>query len=55
METADARWATGMNRHYYVYMMTNAWNTVIYVGVTYVFVRRVCEDIEILVDGFTSK
>ena len=44
-----------MNRHYYVYMMTNERNTVIYVGVTNDLVRRVSEHKEKLVDGFTKK
>jgi putative endonuclease len=44
-----------MNRQYYIYMMTNKGNTVIYTGVTNDLKRRVYEHREGLVDGFTKK
>jgi len=42
-------------RHYYVYIMTNWKNTVLYTGVTNDLNRRVHEHKEKLVDGFTKK
>ena len=44
-----------MERNYYVYIMANAYNTVLYVGVTNNLCRRVYEHKEGLVDGFTKK
>lgn len=44
-----------MDKCYYVYIMTNAYNTVLYVGVTNNLCRRVYEHKEGLVDGFTKK
>ena len=44
-----------MDRQYYVYIMTNKYNTVLYTGVTNDLVRRVYEHKEKLVDGFTKK
>jgi len=41
--------------NYYVYMMTNKNNTVIYTGVTNNLVRRVYEHKNKLLPGFTSK
>jgi putative endonuclease len=42
-------------REYYVYMLTNRSNTVIYIGVTNDLKRRVHEHRSKLVYGFTSK
>jgi putative endonuclease len=44
-----------MDRLYYVYIMTNKWNTVIYTGVTNDLKRRVFEHKEKLAEGFTKK
>ncbi|MFH1829526.1 MAG: GIY-YIG nuclease family protein [Pseudomonadota bacterium] len=40
---------------YYVYIMTNEYNTVLYTGVTNNIERRVYEDKNSLIQGFTSK
>jgi len=44
-----------MNRQYYVYLMTNRHNTVLYTGVTNNLKRRVYEHKEGLGGGFTGK
>ena len=44
-----------MNKQYYVYIMTNKLNTVLYTGVTNDLLRRVYEHKERLVGGFTKK
>ena len=44
-----------MNRQYYVYIMTNKRNIVLYTGVTNDLKRRVCEHKEKLAVGFTRK
>ena len=44
-----------MHKQYYVYIMTNNRNTVLYVGVTYDLVKRVYAHKEKLVEGFTKK
>ena len=44
-----------MDREYFVYLMTNKNNTVIYTGVTNDLKRRVYEHKEKLIDGFTRK
>jgi putative endonuclease len=44
-----------MERQYYVYIMTNKLNTVLYTGVTNDLKRRCFEHKEKLVQGFTSK
>jgi len=44
-----------MNKSYYVYMLTNKTNRVLYVGVTNNLVRRVEEHRSGLIDGFTKK
>ena len=44
-----------MANQYYVYIMTNKGNTVLYTGVTNNIKRRVYEHKSKLVDGFTKK
>ncbi|MBN1840741.1 MAG: GIY-YIG nuclease family protein [Deltaproteobacteria bacterium] len=44
-----------MDRQYYVYIMTNKHNKVLYTGITNDLKRRVYEHKEKLVDGFTKK
>ena len=44
-----------MSRQYYIYIMTNKTNTVLYTGVTSDLKRRVYEHKEKLVDGFTKR
>ncbi len=44
-----------MNRQYYIYIMTNKHNTVLYTGVTNDLKKRVYEHKEKLIPGFTSK
>ncbi|HAO94266.1 MAG: excinuclease ABC subunit C [Deltaproteobacteria bacterium GWB2_55_19] len=42
-------------RQYYVYIITNKWNNVLYTGVTNDLKRRIYEHKEKLIDGFTKK
>jgi len=44
-----------MKRQYYVYIMTNKHNTVLYAGMTNDLKKRVYEHKEKLVNGFTNK
>ena len=44
-----------MNRQYYIYIMTNKRNTVLYTGVTNDLKKRIYEHKEKLVEGFTKK
>jgi len=44
-----------MNKQYYVYIMTNKINSVLYTGVTNDLKRRVYEHKNKLVEGFTKK
>jgi len=44
-----------MTKQYYIYIMTNSRNTVLYVGVTNNLIKRVYEHKAKLADGFTKK
>jgi len=44
-----------MNRQYYIYIITNKLNTVLYTGVTNNLQRRIWEHREKLVAGFTNR
>lgn len=44
-----------MEKQYYIYIMTNKNNTVLYTGVTNDLKRRVYEHKEKLIEGFTKK
>jgi putative endonuclease len=44
-----------MEKQYYVYIMTNKYNTVLYAGITNDLKRRTYEHKNKLVDGFTKK
>ena len=44
-----------MEKRYYVYIMSNATNTVTYTGVTNSLFRRILEHKNKLVEGFTKK
>jgi len=44
-----------MNKQFYVYIMTNARNNVLYTGVTNELKKRVCEHREKLIESFTKK
>ena len=44
-----------MGKQYYVYILTNRWNTVLYTGITSNLKRRVYEHKHKMVKGFTEK
>ena len=44
-----------MSQQYYIYIITNQYNTVLYTGVTNDLIRRVYEHKEKLIAGFTKK
>jgi len=44
-----------VNKQYYVYILTNKFNRVLYIGITNNLVRRVFEHKNKLVSGFTNK
>ena len=44
-----------MNKQYYLYIMTNNYNTVLYTGVTNDLQRRVYEHKEKIIEGFTKQ
>ncbi|MEH2080795.1 MAG: GIY-YIG nuclease family protein [Nostoc sp.] len=44
-----------MSEQYYLYIMTNKYNTVLYTGVTNDLQRRVYEHKEKIIEGFTNK
>ncbi|MCB0749469.1 MAG: GIY-YIG nuclease family protein [Ignavibacteriae bacterium] len=44
-----------MNSQYFVYIMTNSKNNVLYTGITNNLIRRVYEHKEKLIKGFTSR
>jgi putative endonuclease len=44
-----------MDKYYYVYILTNQHNSVLYVGVTSNLVRRVYQHKEKLIEGFTKR
>ena len=53
--TKQSQETTQLDRQYYIYIMTNKKNTVIYIGVTNDLKRRVYEHREKLAEGFTKK
>jgi putative endonuclease len=60
LQRAIATWQsrgniTSMESQYYVYIMTNKGNTVLYTGVTHDLKRRIYEHKEKLVEGFTKR
>ena len=43
------------DKNYYVYMLTNVTNSVLYIGVTNNLIRRIYEPKNKIVEGFTKK
>ena len=44
-----------MNKQFYIYILTNYKNTVLYTGVTNDLIRRVYEHKEKMIEGFTKR
>ncbi len=44
-----------MNKYYYIYILTNANNSVLYTGVTNDLRRRICEHKKKMVEGFSKR
>ncbi|HVA96443.1 MAG TPA: GIY-YIG nuclease family protein [Candidatus Acidoferrales bacterium] len=44
-----------MKKHAYIYIVSNKWNTTLYVGVTNDLIKRVWQHKQKLVKGFTQK
>ena len=44
-----------MGKQYFIYIMTNKWNRVLYTGVTNNLIRRAYEHKTVLLEGFTKK
>ncbi|MGB6296903.1 MAG: GIY-YIG nuclease family protein [Rivularia sp. (in: cyanobacteria)] len=44
-----------MSQQYYIYIITNYYNTVLYTGVTNDLIRRIYEHKEKIIAGFTKK
>ena len=44
-----------MSQQYYIYIITNQYNTVLYTGVTNNLIKRIYEHKEKLIAGFTKK
>ena len=55
MPKQSQRLKLAMNAQYFVYIMTNKRNKVLYTGVTNNLIRRVYEHKEKMIDGFTSR
>ncbi len=55
MSPKQSQWELMVSRQYYLYIMTNPNNTVLYTGVTNNLKRRVYEHKAKLVEGFTKK
>lgn len=51
----DEQSHTMMRKQYYIYIITNKWNSVLYTGVTNDLARGVYEHRDKLVDGFTNR
>jgi len=44
-----------LNKHYYIYILTNTHNTTLYIGVTGNLIQRIYQHKNKLVDGFSKK